>query len=83
MNKLLGQFSLGVPIKETDPPTLNEIFVYDDRVELVYHSIKVATSESQTTTKLVFSIKKCRKKYAYEDLLLMNETINKIVGRRE
>lgn len=81
MNKLLGQYNLNVPM-QTKVPTLQVIYVYDDRIELEYWTGEIFKKEDKNQYSILVKNKKCHKKYVFEDLLLMNETINTIVGRR-
>lgn len=82
MSKLLGTYILG-KVLEYDMPTIKIIEVYDDCIILELHSLRFYHRDSLNSETTKFVTKKCRKKIDYRDAILMNETLNKIMGPKK
>jgi hypothetical protein len=78
MNELLGCYKLPNRIKEnTAVPKI--LFIYEDRIEIETWTLKFEEKTSGYPGAYNAIVKKCRKKFDYHDIILMNETINAIV----
>jgi len=78
MNELLGCYKLPNRIKENESiPKI--LFVYKDRIEIETWTLKFEEKTSGYPGAYNAIVKKCRKKFDYHDIILMNETINAIV----
>jgi len=78
MNKLLGLYKLPNRMKE-DEAIPKILFIYKDRIEIETWTLKFEEAGSCCPYHYDAIIKKCRKKFDYHDIILMNETINAIV----
>lgn len=89
MSKLLGKYTLGkytfpqLNYKHYDPVY---VYVYDDKIEMEVWKLKHTKDSDRcvkngltVVDKSEFIIKRKLMKFHYSDLLLMNETLNKIM----
>ena len=78
-NELLGWYKLPNRLKE-DEAVPKIIYVYKDRVEIETWTLTFEVSGYAGTMGLCdANIEKCRKKFDYKDIILMNETLNRIL----
>ena len=81
--KLLGVYTLP-RIDDSDIVEPN-LYIYEDRVELELgrHFVPKGVSITNHGMELDGYIKLCRKKFDFRDLILMNETLNRIMGKQK